>query len=87
MVLNTVLGALALLSLVLLLWQWFVAFRFPLHRRMSRNCSVPQKDYSDSAAAESSPNFFLAGIRKHAAVEQLDRAGATVRNRLIVCND
>lgn len=33
MVLNTVLGALAFLSLGLLLWQWFVAIRFPLHRR------------------------------------------------------
>jgi Glycosyl transferase family 21 len=30
---NTILGVLALLSLVLLLWQWFVAIRFPLHRR------------------------------------------------------
>jgi ceramide glucosyltransferase len=34
-VLNTILGALALLSLILLLWQWFVAIRFPLHRRVA----------------------------------------------------
>lgn len=33
MVLNTILGAFAFLSLVLLLWQWFVAVRFPLHSR------------------------------------------------------
>jgi ceramide glucosyltransferase len=32
-VLNIVLGALAVLSLILLLWQWFVAIRFPLHQR------------------------------------------------------
>jgi ceramide glucosyltransferase len=41
-VLNTVLGALAFLSLVLLLWQWFVAIRFPLHRRVAdRSFSPP----------------------------------------------
>ena len=33
MVLSTILGVLALLSLVLLLWQWFVGCRFPLHSR------------------------------------------------------
>jgi ceramide glucosyltransferase len=32
--LNLILGALALLSLALLLWQWIVARRFPLHRRV-----------------------------------------------------
>jgi ceramide glucosyltransferase len=40
-VLNTVLGALALLSLVLLLWQWFVAVRFPLHRRLVNPSFAP----------------------------------------------
>src|SRR5262245_33311708 len=34
-VLNIVLGALAFLSLFLLLWQWLVAVRFPLHRRVA----------------------------------------------------
>lgn len=34
MLLSTLLGCLALLSLVLMLWQWFVALRFPLHERM-----------------------------------------------------
>ncbi|HEU5122690.1 MAG TPA: glycosyltransferase [Verrucomicrobiae bacterium] len=33
MILNLLLGALAVLSLVLLLWQWFAARRFPLHQR------------------------------------------------------
>jgi ceramide glucosyltransferase len=32
-VLNAILGLLAALSLVLLLWQWIVAMRFPLHHR------------------------------------------------------
>lgn len=41
MVLNTVLGALALLSLVLLIWQWFVAIRFPLHRRVTKPSFAP----------------------------------------------
>ena len=35
MLFNTILGCLALLSLVLNLWQWYVARRFPLHRRVS----------------------------------------------------
>ena len=33
MVLNCIFGALAGLSLILLLWQWMAARRFPLHRR------------------------------------------------------
>lgn len=33
MILNLVLGVLALISLILLLWQWLVAVRFPLHQR------------------------------------------------------
>jgi len=33
MVLNAILGSLAVLSLALLLWQWLVARRFPLHQR------------------------------------------------------
>ena len=33
MVLNCILGALAVLSQLLLLWQWLVARRFPLHQR------------------------------------------------------
>jgi hopanoid biosynthesis associated glycosyl transferase protein HpnI len=40
-VLNTVLGALAFLSLVLLLWQWFVAIRFPLHQRVADRLFSP----------------------------------------------
>jgi ceramide glucosyltransferase len=34
MVRDIIFGSLALLSLVLWLWQWFVARRFPLHRRV-----------------------------------------------------
>lgn len=37
MVLTVILGSLALLSLALTFWQWLVAKRFPLHRRVS-NC-------------------------------------------------
>jgi ceramide glucosyltransferase len=33
-VLNGILAVLALLSILLLLWQWVVALRFPLHRRI-----------------------------------------------------
>ncbi len=33
MLLNLILGGLALLSLALMLWQWLVALRFPLHQR------------------------------------------------------
>lgn len=33
MILNLILGSLALLSLALTLWQWLVARRFPLHQR------------------------------------------------------
>ena len=33
MILNAILGSLSLLSAALLLWQWFVARRFPLHQR------------------------------------------------------
>src|SRR3954463_9158413 len=40
-VLNTVLAALAFLSLVLLLWQWFVAVRFPLHQRIALSSFSP----------------------------------------------
>lgn len=39
--LNTILGALAVLSLVLLLWQWLVAVRFPLHRRVADSSFSP----------------------------------------------
>ena len=34
-VLKVILGALAVLSFLLLLWQWLVALRFPLHRRIA----------------------------------------------------
>ena len=34
MILNLILGSLALLSLALTLWQWLVARRFPLHQRV-----------------------------------------------------
>jgi ceramide glucosyltransferase len=39
--LNLLLGALALLSLVLMLWQWIVARRFPLHRRAPAPPAAP----------------------------------------------
>jgi ceramide glucosyltransferase len=35
-IVNATLGALALLSLMLMLWQWLVARRFPLHQRLAR---------------------------------------------------
>jgi ceramide glucosyltransferase len=38
---NTILGCLALLSLVLTLWQWYVARRFPLHRRVPNPSFAP----------------------------------------------
>ena len=41
MLLNGILGALALLSLGLTLWQWLVARRFPLHQRISMGPRFP----------------------------------------------
>ena len=41
MVLKTILGCLAVLSLGLMLWQWCVAWRFPLHRRLSAPSFCP----------------------------------------------
>lgn len=41
MLLNTILGCLALLSLALTLWQWYVARRFPLHRRVADSAFAP----------------------------------------------
>jgi ceramide glucosyltransferase len=40
-VLTIILATLALLSLALTLWQWAVAFRFPLHQRVANNSWVP----------------------------------------------
>jgi len=39
--LNTILLALALLSLALTLWQWFAAWRFPLHQRVADRSWTP----------------------------------------------
>jgi ceramide glucosyltransferase len=64
-VLNTVLGALAFLSLVLLLWQWFVAVRFPLHRRVADPAFFPAVTLlkplkgSDLTTQESLRSWFL----------------------------
>ena len=41
MVLNIIFGLLALLSLLLLLWQWVVARRFPLHQRHANPSVAP----------------------------------------------
>ena len=41
MTLSGILGAFALLSLVLTLWQWLAARRFPLHHRHSDKSSTP----------------------------------------------
>ena len=41
MVLNIVLGLLAALSLLVLLWQWIVARRFPLHQRQANPSVAP----------------------------------------------
>jgi ceramide glucosyltransferase len=40
-ILNAILGALATLSLALLLWQWVAALRFPLHRRIADKSFAP----------------------------------------------
>lgn len=41
MILNGILGLLAFLSLALLIWQWLVARRFPLHRRVRDSSFAP----------------------------------------------
>jgi ceramide glucosyltransferase len=40
-ILNYILGTLAGLSLLLVLWQWFAAWRFPLHRRTADAAKAP----------------------------------------------
>jgi ceramide glucosyltransferase len=40
-ILNLILGSLALLSLALTLWQWLVARRFPLHQRVAEPSLPP----------------------------------------------
>jgi ceramide glucosyltransferase len=40
-ILNAILGGLALLSLALLLWQWVAAVRFPLHQRVADKSFAP----------------------------------------------
>ena len=41
MIFNATLGCLALLSLLLMAWQWWVARRFPLHQRVRRASFCP----------------------------------------------
>lgn len=41
MILNVILGALAVLSLALLIWQWIAALRFPLHQRAGDKSFAP----------------------------------------------
>lgn len=41
MILNVILGALALLSFALLIWQWIAALRFPLHQRVRDTSFAP----------------------------------------------
>jgi ceramide glucosyltransferase len=38
---NAIFAGLALLSLALVIWQWWVAWRFPLHRRVAQPSSTP----------------------------------------------
>ena len=40
-IVNGILGALAGLSFILMLWQWLAARRFPLHQRTARNSFAP----------------------------------------------
>ncbi|MCX6926305.1 MAG: glycosyltransferase [Verrucomicrobia bacterium] len=51
MILNLILGPLALLSLALTLWQWLVARRFPLHQRVATLLSLqdPRGNRRDEA--------------------------------------
>ena len=41
MILNVILGALAVLSFALLIWQWIAALRFPLHQRPGDKSFAP----------------------------------------------
>ena len=40
-ILNGILGALASLSFLLMLWQWLAARRFPLHQRVTEKSFAP----------------------------------------------
>lgn len=53
MILNAIVGALALLSLALLLWQWVAAVRFPLHQRSAERL-LGTKEYDPNAPNRSS---------------------------------
>lgn len=53
MLLSTILGWLAVLSFVLNLWQWFVARRFPLHRRLDSPAGSPRSEGLTSASPAS----------------------------------
>ena len=56
MILNLLFGSLALLRLVLTLWQWLVAWRFPLHQRMPAPVSSPDPRSSRSQPAQAVPS-------------------------------
>jgi len=47
--LNLILATLAVLSLVLLLWQWLAAWRFPLHQRVNDKFLCPGGDTVETA--------------------------------------
>lgn len=51
MVLNGIFGALAALSLVLVLWQWLAAHRFPLHQRRGQSTPASRTQAAAPAAA------------------------------------
>jgi ceramide glucosyltransferase len=61
---NAIFAALALLSLALALWQWLVARRFPLHRRVTQSSFAPAITLlkpvkgSDETTADSLQSWF-----------------------------
>jgi ceramide glucosyltransferase len=53
-ILNAILGSLAVLSFALLIWQWLAARRFPLHQRSAEHRLGPKEDNSPDAPNRSS---------------------------------
>jgi ceramide glucosyltransferase len=62
-ILNLILGSLALLSLALTLWQWLVARRFPLHQRVAEFPSSPKSSAPRSTLHAQPPLTLLKPLK------------------------
>jgi ceramide glucosyltransferase len=70
MALNFLLGSLAVLSLLLTLWQWLVAHRFPLH---SRSTAIPADAHAPPRSPLPAPTLFAPPITLLKPLKGADR--------------